>query len=307
MVLALVFLLAGAVALAVGAAAVVRGIARIASSLGASPSLARTVLLGLSLEALGAGVVAAVRGQAAMAAGVAYGAAAFLFAGGFGAGLLVAGRTVEAPSPSTILLPGAALAVGSIALFDSYVNRPEGIALIGVLVLYLNLEAREAREARTTPATGGPAGRGPRVPPPALLAGGVAVLALGAIALVAGGVRLLGRTGLSAGFVGAAILGGLAGLREVMREVSPGHRAGRGPATEHLFGTMAALTTGVVGVAALVRPLVLDGTTASAFLVAAALHALVAAVLLARGKAGRLTGAAVLLGYAAWLVWAAGR
>ena len=56
--------------------------------------------------------------------------------------------------------------------------------------------------------------------------------------------------------------------------------------------------------AALVRPLEVDSAAASAFVAAAALYAVVAAVFLARGRAGKLTGLVVLAGYAGWIVWA---
>ena len=68
---------------------------------------------------------------------------------------------------------------------------------------------------------------------------------------------------------------------------------------------MAAFTSAVPGLAALVRPLVLDGAASVAFLVAAALYALVAVVFLLRQRAGWALGVVVLVAYAAWLVYAA--
>ncbi|MGH2696110.1 MAG: calcium/sodium antiporter, partial [Actinomycetota bacterium] len=76
-------------------------------------------------------------------------------------------------------------------------------------------------------------------------------------------------------------------------------------ATGNLFGTLAAFTTGVLGLAALVRPLEIDAPGSVAFTGVAALYAVVATVFLARGRAGRLLGGFVLASYAAWLVWGA--
>ena len=75
-------------------------------------------------------------------------------------------------------------------------------------------------------------------------------------------------------------------------------------ATGNLFGTVAAFSTGVLGLAALVRPLAVDSAATSAFLAAAALYAVVAAVFLARGRAGKPTGLAILAMYGLWLALA---
>src|SRR5437868_2724993 len=80
----------------------------------------------------------------------------------------------------------------------------------------------------------------------------VAVAGLGALfggawLLVAGGIRVLTRTGLAAGFVGAAIVATLASLDEILLEVLPIRRGHAELATGNLFGTMAAFTSLVPG------------------------------------------------------------
>jgi cation:H+ antiporter len=118
---------------------------------------------------------------------------------------------------------------------------------------------------------------------------------------VEGGVRLLHHTALTAGFIGAAIIGALAALDEVLLEVLPLRRGVPELATGNLFGTVAAFSTGVLGLAALVRPLVVDSAANSAFLASAALYAVVATAFLARGRAGKLTGVILIALYAIWL------
>ena len=59
----------------------------------------------------------------------------------------------------------------------------------------------------------------PRIPPLILLLGGLALVYAGATILVDGGIRVLHRTSLTAGFVGAALIGALAALDEVLLEV----------------------------------------------------------------------------------------
>ena len=77
------------------------------------------------------------------------------------------------------------------------------------------------------------------------------------------------------------------------------------PATGNLFGTVAAFSTGVLGLAALVRPLIVDSAASFAFLAAAALYTFVSTTFLWRGRAGRLAGLTVLGVYGIWLVLAA--
>jgi cation:H+ antiporter len=105
--------------------------------------------------------------------------------------------------------------------------------------------------------------------------------------------------------VGAAIIAALTSLDEVLLEVLPVRRGVPELATGNLFGTLAAFTTGVLGLAALVRPLTLDAGANLAFLASAALYALVGTVFFIRGRAGRVLGFVVLAAYLVWLVVAA--
>lgn len=308
MVLAVVLLLAGTIVLTVGAEAAVRGAGRFALARGISPFVLGALLFGVNLESLGAAVVASTRGQTAIAAGAAFGTIVFLFSAAFGAALIVSRKPIEAPSISMILLPAGALAIGSIALFDSVVTRPEGVALIAVYAIYVNLVIREGRVAQVAAERiVHEASEGPHLPPLVLLAGGLVLVYVGATVMVGGGIRILERTALSAGFVGAAIVGALASSDEVLLEILPVRRGMPKLATGNLFGTLAAFTTGGLGFAALVRPLVVDSAAASAFIAATVLYAIVATVFLARGRAGKLTGVTVLLAYALWIVWASGK
>ncbi len=307
MAYAVLLLLGGAAVLTAGAEAAIRGAGRLALDRGLSPFLLGALLFGVDVESLGAALIAAGRGQTSIAAGEAFGTIVFLFSAAFGAALLLSRSPIESPAPNMVLLPAAALAIGAVALSDSVVTRPEGFALVAVYVLYVNLVVRESRAARVAAERiEREAREGPGLPIPVLLVAGLALVYLGATVLVSGGVRILHRTSLSAGFVGAAVIGALASADEVLLEVLPVRRGMPDLATGNLFGTVAAFSTGVLGLAALVRPLEVDSAAASAFVAAAALYAVVATVFLARGRAGKLTGLVILAGYAGWIVWASG-
>ena len=305
MLVAISLLVAGAAVLTVGAEAAIRGAGRLAKARRISPFLLGALLFGVDVESVGAALIAAGRGQTALAAGEAFGTVVFLFSAAFGVALLLSPRPIESPSIQMVLLPAVTLLAGAAALADRVVSRPEGGALIGAYGIYLGIVIVDGRGAQArAEEIVREAEEGPRVPPPVLLVGGLALVYAGASVLVNGGVRLLSMSGLAAGFVGAAIIGALASLDEVFLEVLPVRRGIPELATGNLLGTVAAFSTGVLGLAALVRPLEVDGAGATAFLAAAALYTVVATTFLARGRAGKVVGVAILALYGLWLGFA---
>jgi len=305
MLVAISLLVAGAGVLTVGAEAAIRGAGRLAEARRISPFLLGALLFGVDVESLGAVLIASGRGQTALAAGEAFGTVVFLFSAAFGVALLLAPRPIASPSTQMVLLPAATLLAGAAALADRVVSRPEGGALIGVYGIYLGIVLLDGRSAQAkAEKIVREAEEGPRLPPLVLLVGGLALVYAGASVLVTGGVRLLSRTGLAAGFVGGAIIGALASLDEVFLEVLPVRRGIPELATGNLLGTLASFSTGVLGLAALVRPLEVDGAGATAFLASAALYTVVATAFLARGRAGKVVGVAILLLWGLWLAFA---
>lgn len=307
MILAIGLLAIGAGLLFVGAEAAIRGAGSFARSAGIPLFALGALLFGIDVEGLGAAVVASARNQPSIAAGEVFGTVIFLFSAAFGAALLLAREPVASPPAEMVLAPGGALIMAALVSFDASIGRLEGLMLLvvyGAYVVYVVQEGRLARaraEEIEHEAAEGPKGR---LPATVTAVVGLAVVYLGATFLVEGAVRILSRTGLSAGFVGAAIVATLASLDEVLLEVLPIRRGHQDLATGNLFGTLAAFCTGVIGIAALVRPLPLDGAARAALVFAAVLYTVVATTFLARGKAGRVLGAVVLTSYAGWLVLA---
>jgi cation:H+ antiporter len=303
MLLAVVLLAAGAGVLYVGAEAAVRGASRLTRTLGVPAFAVGALLFGVDLEGLGAAVVAAGRGETALATGEIFGTVLFLFSAAFGAALLLAREPVPAPDRTMVLAPGLHLVACAFAVSDRYVARLEGVLLIVFYLAYVGLVIRTGRDgAAGDEDERDAAGRGS---PLLLTGGGLLAVAGGAVLLVAGGARLVTEAGLQAGFVGAAVLGILVSLDEVLLEVLPVRRGAPELATGNLFGTLAAFTTGVLGLAAVVRPIVIDAPGSVAFIGVAVLYAVVATVFVVRGRAGRLLGGFVLATYGGWLVWAA--
>lgn len=304
MLVAVALLVAGAAVLYLGAEVAVRGATGLSRALGVTAFVIGALLFGIDLEGLGAALVASARGETALAVGEVFGTVLFLFGAAFGAALLLAREPVPAPDRIMVLAPGLHLVACAFAISDRYVARLEGVLLVVFYLAYIGLVLRHGRTGSLGEGDPDVGRRGPgfRL---LLVAGGLLAVAGGAALLVAGGVRLVDEAGLSAGFVGAAVLGILVSLDEVVLEVLPIRRGTPGLATGNLFGTLAAFTTGVLGLAALVRPLVIDAPGSVAFLAVAVLYALVATTFMTRRRAGRLLGVVVLASYAAWIVWSA--
>lgn len=306
MLFAVALLVVGAAVLYVGSEAAVRGATALVRALGLPGFVLGALLFGVDLEGLGAAVVAAGRDQTALAAGEIFGTVLFLYSAAFGAALLLAREPVPSPGRLMVLTPGLHLVAGAFAISDRYVARLEGVLLIVFYLAYVGLVLRSGRipaaETGEAQRAGAPRSKARLA---VLTFGGLLVIVGGAAILVAGGARLVTESGLAAGFVGATALGILVSLDEVLLEVLPVRRGTPELATGNLFGTLAAFTTGVLGLAAVVRPLEIDAPGAAAFLGSAFLYALVATVFVVRGRAGRTLGAVVLASYAAWLVAAA--
>jgi len=319
--LPLLLIVSGALILYAGAELGVRGASRLASSLGVRAFALAALLLGVDVEGLSAALTAAGRGDTEIAAGVAFGPVLFLFTAGLGLALVLGRRPIPAPSTAMVLAPGGAVVLAALAISDRYVDRFEGLLLLIGYAGYVFLVLRDRRAGSEDPA---PRPEGAPLPPElstvpepaterpgALRAAaptvvGLGLLYAGAWLIVEGGARLTLSAGLAAGFVGAAVIGALTSLDEVLLEVLPVRRGVPELATGNLFGTLTAFTTGVLGLAALVRPLTLDTGANLAFLGVAFLYAVVGVTFLLRRRAGWVLGVFLLAFYAAWLVYAAG-
>jgi cation:H+ antiporter len=302
MALTLALLGAGALVLYLGAEAAVRGAAGLSRALRIPAFALGALLFGVDLEGLGAALVAAGAGQTEIAAGESFGTILFLFSLALGAALLLSRRPIPSPSPAMVALPALPVIACAAALTDRFVSRWEGALLVVIYVTYVVMVVmrRDApeREPDEAPATRSGLALG------MLTVGGLVLVSVGATLLVTGAGRLVDLTALSAGFVGAAVVGILVSLDEVFLEVLPIRQGQPELATGNLFGTLAAFTTGVPGLASLVRPLILDGVAAATYLAAVLLYFVVGTAFLVRGRAGRLLGATVLLLYALWLALA---
>jgi cation:H+ antiporter len=308
MLLAVLLLIAGAVVLIAGAESAVRGASRLALAVGIPAFALGALLFGIDLEGLSSALLAAGRGQTQLAAGEAFGTITFLIGVAFAVALLFSKQPIESPDPLMVWTPAVCITASAMCVYDRYVSRAEGLLLVGLYVGYVLVVVADGRAVRqrageleheAEEVRGGSRG--------ALL---LTLIGLGAVSggawlLVEGGVRILSRTGLAAGFVGAAIVGALASLDEVLLEVLPVVRGTPQLATGNLFGTVAAFPSVVLGLSALIRPLDLDSSVGLSLLAGALLYCIVATIFLVRGRVSRPVGLVLLALYAAWLAYGA--
>ncbi len=303
---AIVLILSGAAVVTVGAIAGLRGIGGFARARDVRPLAIGAVLFGVNLASLGTVLVGAGRNSTAVAAGASVGTVVFMLGIGFGSALLAARAPVPAPPVRATLIPLAALIIGAIAIQDLAISRFEGLVLLAATVVHAVYLVQEPPERVLPEAvghdllrTGSPSPRPIATWPLGLI--GLAIVYAGASLLIDGSTRLLVRTSLAPGFVGAAIVGSLVSAHRVVGEVGPIRRSEPPLAFGNLFGSVVVFSTGALGLAALIRPLILDSSVAVAYIAGSVLYTVLATVLLARGRAGRLTGAALILLFGAWI------
>ena len=303
---ALVLLLSGAAVLTVGAMAALRGIGGLARERSVAPLFIGAVLFGVNLASLGTVLIGAGRDLTAVAAGASFGTVAFMVGIAFGVALVASKEPAPAPPVAATLIPIGALIVGAIAIQDLAISRFEGAVLLAATAAHAFYLMQGWRERSLPEAVGqdivrAGSGRPRRIPAWLLAFVGLGIVYLGANLLLDGSTRLLARTSLAPGFVGAAVVGSLASAHRVVDEVRPVRRADATLAFGNLFGAVVVFSTGAVGLAALIRPLVLDSSVAVAYIAASALFTVLATVLLARGRAGRVTGVVLLVLFGAWI------
>jgi len=308
-VLAVILIVVGAAALVFGSDALTRGVCRSVFAAGATPASVGIAFLGLEVGPVVLLAFAAARGDASFATGIALGSTAYLITAGLGAGLMMSRRSMPSPPAIAVALPGIPLLAAGIAVGDGYVNRIEGIGLVVMFGIYLAVMGvdGEVTELRGEQLRKGSA-RGLRVPALLLSAIGVVAAVVGALALLGGGDRLLDHSGLTAGFVGTALLGPLAaigGLRSVLPSPPPQGRPWRAEDEEpaaQAVATLACLGAGGLGLAALIHPLHIDGAAEFAAVAAAAVYVPSAVAFLARGRAGAAAGSVTVVLAVAWVL-----
>jgi len=293
---ALVALIAG-VALVVGAADVfVDGLFGVGRKLGVAPFVLTVALSGFETENLAAGIAANAKGLPGAAAGTFLGGVTFLALGVAGLGGVIAPMRTELPPRFLAWTAVAPLPLLAFAV-DGHLSRLEGGALVAWSVVALTGAARSGRALLADNHD-----REHDRHPVARLLGGLAVLTGGGVLLGDGLRNVPHHLGISQTLLGNTALAATVEAEELARVVVPARRGRPELALGNIAGTIIHFAAFNAGVIALVKPLALDHDTTRLYLPAAAASpAILAALLLARRRLGRIEGAGLIALYGAYL------
>ena len=300
--------LAGGLALLVAAAsALVRGASALALRLGLTPLVVglTVVAFGTSAPELVVSVQAALAGAGGIAVGNVVGSNVA------NVGLVLAAAVLLRPlasDPSLFRrdLPALLVVTGLAALLlaDRQLGRGEGAALVVGLVAYLVWSVRAARSApaalEVDLAPAGPVWRDAL-----FVAAGLGGLVLGADLFVGAAVGLAEAAGVSNAVIGLTVVAVGTSLPEFATTVVAALRGESGIAVGNVVGSNLFNLLGILGVAALVRPLSSPGLEPLDVAVMAAFTLALAAMLWTGRRLVRAEGAVLLAGYVGYVAYLA--
>ena len=259
--LTLLIFLAGLAGLVLGAEFLVRGSSRLASAMGISPLVVglTVVAFGTSAPELAVSVKAAFTGQTDLAASNVVGSNIFNVLCILGLAALITPLTVQhqlVRRDVPLLIACSALTFGFAA--DGTIGRLEGSALLGALAAFTLWSIRAGRRESRANGDGQPtdAAARQRTWPLDLLfvAGGLALLVLGAQWLVDAAVEI-GRTlGISEAVIGLTVIAAGTSLPELATSAVAALRGQRDIAVGNVVGSNLFNLMGVLGLSGLAAP-----------------------------------------------------
>jgi cation:H+ antiporter len=229
-----------------------------AARFGLSPFFVGAVVSGFEPENLVTGLVAAVQGLPQVALGTVIGAAIFMLTGGLGLALLLVPMEVRIPRAAAMAMAASLMPFAVVLWNDGTVSRGEGALLLATGVGLIVWLSRRSRLPVGTADPADPSRALHRARALGLLAGGAAVMLVGAELLVRGVTMLIATLRLSETFLGMIVVGMGESVEEAARMVTPARRGHPELAWGNVVGTVVILLALNLGAIALVRPLSAD-------------------------------------------------
>jgi cation:H+ antiporter len=314
-VTALLFVVTGLVLLAVGGELLVRGATRLASIAGLTPAVIglTVVAIGTSLPELVVSVAAAANARADLAIANVLGSNIVNITGTLGLVALiypVATRMTVVRLEWPVLL--VATAAGLVAMRDGLIDRFEAgfflISLVTFIAYSIHLARREAsaaeKSALAEQAESHSVSKSHGIPYSLVfVALGLTMLIAGGDVMVKGAVGLARSFGVSERIIGLTIVAIGTGAPEIATTVIAAVRKQADLAMGNLIGSNIFNLLGILGTAALWRPLQFDGTLVGVdgWWMLAAVVLLLPIMLIAK-RVTRIEGAILVLVYAVYLV-----
>ncbi|WP_254523806.1 calcium/sodium antiporter [Natrinema caseinilyticum] len=321
-----VSLVVGLLALWIGARSLVTGASALASAAGVS-----ALVIGLTVVAFGTSspeavvsTEAALEGRGDIAVGNVIGSNLFNIAVTLGVVAILSPFRV---SQTLIRRDAFAMAVSTVVaagvLANGTASRLEGAILVALLVGYfgvLGAAIRASSDTETPPLASAEVDRPPRGGPPDEHAGaelrpgretvrvlvGLALLVVGGRVVIDSAVGVATAVGVSEWVIGATVVAAGTSLPEFVTSVVAARGDDVGIAAGNVIGSNVFNVLGVLGIAALVRPLAVDPAVVIALVWLTVLTAFATAVLATGRRLTRLEGIVlVALGAGYWIVSAA--
>jgi len=300
-------LLLGLVLLYFGGEGLVRGSSALALRWGMTPLVVglTVVAFGTSSPELVVSVKAALDGQGAISIGNVVGSSVLNIGLILGITAIISPLTVK----SEILridLPLLALitVVVTLLLADFQIGRIEGAFLVVGLLAYTTSRVVFAtKEHPPVGAEGLPVREGTIWLPVAFVVGGLVLLVIGSRAMVEGAVILARGFGITEAVIGLTVVAFGTRLPELSASVVAALKGKSDLALGNIIGSNIFNFLGILGVAALVKPMVASGIDLADFLVAIAFVVVLWPLLFGGLTLGRREGFFLVVGYAGYAFW----
>src|ERR687891_250448 len=272
----LLLLLAGIVAVVVGAEFFFDGLLGISARLKTAPFVVTALISGFELENLAAGIAANAKGLPGAAAGTFLGGTTFLALAVTGLAAFI--RPLDANLPWKPLAAAGSSPLALVVLsLGGDLSRLDGGLITGWFVIVMTVLARTGRDVLIE---GDDDDDDTKSHPALRLLGGLAVLSVGGEILDEGIGNVVTRFGVSQTLLGNTAIAASVEAEELGRVAIPAKRGRSDVALGNIVGTVAHFIAFNAGVIALVKPLELDDATRYLHLPVAALSVPVVCVLL---------------------------
>jgi cation:H+ antiporter len=299
--LGVVLLVVGLVVVVLAADMFVDGLLAVALALGIAPFVLSVALSGFETENLAAGIAANAKGLPGAAAGTFLGGVTFLAFGVAGLGGLIAPIRVELPIRFAVWTALSPLPLFAFAA-DGHLSRLEGGLLVAWSFVALAGLAHSGRDLLV----GEDEDEHVRLPGLRLLLG-LALLTGGGWAIGQGLHTTVRQLGVPATLLGNTALAAAVEAEELARFAVPARRGRPEIGLGNIAGTVVHFAALNAGIIALVKPLTFGTDTTRFYLpVAVASPAILALVIVARKRLGRIEGAALTGLYIAYVAVAIG-
>jgi cation:H+ antiporter len=310
MTIAVLLVLAGAALLYGGAEGLVRGASSLALRLGMTPLVIglTVVAFGTSTPELVVSVEAALAGKGSLAVGNVVGSnignvGLILGLSALIAPLAVQARIIRLDLPLLVLVSAGV----AVLLLDGEMGRGEGALLFAGLIAYVGFTLRASRRESAAVAQefaeGVPRPTGSAALDAVLVLGGLALLAVGARLLVSGATTIAQAAGVEEAVIGLTVVAIGTSLPELATSVVAALKGEGDIAVGNVVGSNLFNILGILGIAALVRPLSAGGIDAVDLWVMLGAAVLLLPMMWTGRRVSRLEGGVLVAGYVAYVAY----